>query len=197
MKMIWKLCLVLVLLGGCEAKTVQPITQQDVDAVRDPSPEIKSQVAALLPRAVRDNRMLEARALEVGRPLNEDGIALARKLGVAHPEKVRIVVVKKISKVNTADRLVAQQPMFSAGAVIAGITAGYGIFLDDQYADKLWVLAHELVHVGQYEREGFEGLIERVITEQLALPGRLIPVEREAIELSSKVLRIDPPDYAF
>lgn len=187
----------LCLLVGCASREVQPITQNDADAVNFPSNMVKARVDALMPLAMQHNRKMQARALEVGTPLNAEGIELARSLGVKNPEKIRIVVVDKIPKFRTADKLAEATPAFTGSATIAGITAGYGIFLAKAYEDKIWVLAHELVHVAQFERWGLEGLVRRVVTQQVALPGRLIPVEREAIDTSSRVLRIDPPAYAF
>ncbi|MEM9715708.1 MAG: hypothetical protein AAF826_04245 [Pseudomonadota bacterium] len=187
----------MVLLAGCVTKEAQPITQRDSDAINFPTAEVTARVDSLLPKALAENRAMEARALRVGTPLTAEGIDLARKLGVKSPEKVRVVVVKKIPKSNTADRLIKAQPLLSLSATIAGLTAGYGIYLDDGYEDKIWVLAHELVHVAQFERYGLESLTRRVITEQVALPGRLIPIEREAIQTSSRVLGITPPAYAF
>ncbi|MEO1563725.1 MAG: hypothetical protein AAFR98_09850 [Pseudomonadota bacterium] len=196
--MRWMLLSVLFLcLAGCEVRQVQPLTQKDMDAVNFPDERVKARVDRLLPFAIESTRQMQTRALAVGTPLNSEGLVLARELGVERPERVRVVVVEKIPKLNTANRLQRAEPLLSLSDRIIGLTAGYGIYLDKEYEDELWVLAHELVHVAQFERMGLEGLTRQVMTEQLALPGRLIPIEREAIDTSARVLRIDPPPYAF
>jgi len=191
------IALISVCLSACGSKEVRPITQADADAINFPSDQVQSKVDLILPYALEQNSLLQAHALNEGTPLNAEGIELARQLGVKRPERVRILVVDKIPKFRTADRLVKTQAEIALTATIAGITSGYGIYIAKSHEDKIWVLAHELVHVAQFERWGFEETIRRVVTEQVALPGRLIPVEREAIETSARILRIDPPGYAF
>lgn len=198
--MLHRLVFAFLLLTGivaCEPRTVQPITQADQNAVRYPSDDVVAIVDALLPKAVENARLMQARALEVGKPMNDEWLSIARDLGVRHPEKVRVVVVRRIPKIATADRLSRAEPLMTLNASIAGLAAGYGIYISRDYADKPWVLGHELVHVAQFEELGLEGLTRQLITEKLTLPGRLIPIEREAIDVSSRVLGIEPPPYAF
>ncbi|MEO0343253.1 MAG: hypothetical protein AAF198_07435 [Pseudomonadota bacterium] len=189
--------LVLLSVAGCELREARPITQVDLDAVSNPTVIEKSLIDQAFQFTLRNNRLLEAHALEVGRPLSPQGIKLARSLGVRNPEKVRIVIVKKIPKTNTAERIIQATPLVNPGTVIAGLAAGYGIFLAEGYGDKIWVLAHELVHTAQFERYGMEEMTRRYLTESVVLRDRLIPLEREAINKSADVLGIDPVPYAF
>ena len=184
-------------LASCATKEPQPITQMDMNAIQFPSDTVQKRIDLIVPYAVRNNRRLQAHALKVGKPLSAEAMALARELGVKNPEKIRIVIVNRIPKANTAEKLISATPLMSFTDKIVGIASGYGIYLDKEFAGRIWVLAHELVHVAQFERLGLEGLTRQVVTEQLVLPGRLIPIEREAITKSAEVLGIEPPAYAF
>ena len=61
-----------------------------------------------------------------------------------------------------------------------GLTAGYGILVRADCADNLRLLAHEFVHVAQYERLGRVGFLQEYI-QQIAAHGYLnAPFELDA-----------------
>jgi hypothetical protein len=96
-------------------------------------------------------RAREATILHAGKPLTADQLALARVVGVAAPERVRVMAVQAVPLPlplflqRAAERLRWLSP-------IAGMTLGYGIVLRSDCADDRRLLAHELAHVAQYER---------------------------------------------
>ena len=70
--------------------------------------------------------------------------------------------------------------------MVGGLTTGYGITVKPGF-DADWLIAHELVHVQQFEAAGRAEMVRRYLTETLILPGNLIPIEREAIERAEAV----------
>ena len=72
---------------------------------------------------------------------------------------------------------------FSLGQA-AGVTLGYGIYLNEDYESHALV-CHELVHVQQYERLGGPlPFIRQYFYECVAVGYPNSPLEREAVELS-------------
>ena len=51
-----------------------------------------------------------------------------------------------------------------------GLTAGYGVIVRRDCANNLRLLAHEFVHLAQYERLGREGFLQQYI-QQIAAHG--------------------------
>lgn len=124
----------------------------------------------------------------------------ARKLGIEHVDRVRILIIDRIPVRNRLETLVNDLagPAFrSLGKQIGGMTTGYGILVAKNFESKDWLVAHELVHVRQFEELGREAMLKRVLTEHHILPNNLIPLEREAISESSKLLDDKVPDYQF
>ena len=89
--------------------------------------------------------------LEKGEPLSDREIALARAVGVEHPELVRILEVDKISVPADPDLKVLAE---ATGLLpVKGMTFDHGIqILKGQRAN--WLVSHELRHVYQYEQAG-------------------------------------------
>ena len=105
---------------------------------------------------------------------------LAQRVGVAHPEEVRILSVRRIPLPAhpRVKQLARQVGLLDADT--GGLTAGYGVIVRRDCAKKLRLLAHEFVHVAQYERLGREGFLQEYI-QQIAAHGYLnAPFELEA-----------------
>jgi hypothetical protein len=111
-------------------------------------------------------RRREAAILRDGLPLSEDQLALARAMGVAAAERVRVQPVNVIPVPlpqflrHTAELLGWLSPH------IAGMTLGYGIVLRRNVCRDRCLLAHELTHVAQFERLGrFRGFLREYVRE--------------------------------
>ena len=61
-----------------------------------------------------------------------------------------------------------------------GLTAGYGVIVRLDCTDNLRLLAHEFVHVAQYERLGKVGFLQEYIQQIAAHGYRHAPFELEA-----------------
>jgi hypothetical protein len=138
------------------------------------------ELPALFPHVLDWISHLEKQARDSGRPLIPIEFNLAQKVGVAYPEQVRILSVPRIP-LPAHPRV--KQLAKEAGLLTAdtgGLTAGYGVIVRLDCAKNLRLLAHESVHVAQYERLGREGFLQEYI-QQIAAHGYLnAPFEREA-----------------
>jgi hypothetical protein len=91
--------------------------------------------------------------LQQGQPLNEFGVGLASKVGVAHPERIRILYVEELPAP-------VEEPIRSfaingglIGPNMIGMALGYGVFAVQSKADTR-LFSHEFRHVAQYEKLG-------------------------------------------
>jgi len=77
----------------------------------------------------------------------------ARQVGVAHPERIRVLPVPQMPLPDDQElRLVALQTGL-LGPDIVGLTLGYGIYIRIGHQTRR-LLSHECRHVYQYERAG-------------------------------------------
>src|SRR5262249_58136775 len=132
---------------------------------------------------------LEKQAQDSGRPLNPIEFNLAQTVGVAHPEEVRILSVPRIPLPSHPRVKQIARRVGLLNADTAGLTAVYGVIVHRDCANNLRLLAHEFVHVAQYERLGREGFLQEYI-QQIAAHGYLnAPFEREAEAKAIKACR--------
>ena len=110
-------------------------------------------------------RRREVAILRAGVALTPGEITLARTLGVRAPQRVRVMAVPRVP----LPLHHVCQVLRRAGCLprhIAGMTLGYGIVLRADCAHNAALLAHELVHVRQYERlGGVSGFLRQYLSE--------------------------------
>ena len=100
-------------------------------------------------------RCQERKICAQGTRLRGREVEIARCAGVRRPDLVRVLAVDEVpfpleGCARVLARICGQFPVKATG-----LTAYYGIYLQrDLDEDRLAVLAHELVHTGQYERLG-------------------------------------------
>jgi hypothetical protein len=114
---------------------------------------LRAALPDLLPLAIA---WAETRAREIdacGGPLDVDGIAIARAVGVAHPERVRVASLRELPLPEQPDLRAAAQQVGLLGPNIAAMTLGHGIMIVSGLESRR-LLAHELRHVRQYEDAG-------------------------------------------
>jgi hypothetical protein len=148
-----------------------------------------NELPALFPHVVDWISCLEKQAQESGRTLTPIEFNLAQHVRVAHPEKVRILSIRRIPlPAHPRVKLLALQ-VGLLNADTGGLTAGYGVIVRRDCANNLRLLAHEFVHVAQYERLGKEGFLQEYI-QQIAAHGYLsAPFEQEAEAKATKACR--------
>ena len=131
----------------------------------------------------------ERRILRDGRVLDPTQIAAARRIGVLHPERVRVAVVDEIPPRLTG--LLA--PLAARFGVVPsatiGMALGYGIFIRSDFARSRALLLHELAHTAQYERLGLRGFLAQYLHECLrcGYPGGAL--EQEAQRRAAEAAR--------
>ena len=132
---------------------------------------------------------LEKQAQESGRALTPIEFNLAQNVGVAHPEEVRILSVRRIPLPSHPRVKQLARRVGLLNADTGGLTAGYGVIVRRDCANNLRLLAHEFVHAAQYERLGREGFLQEYI-QQIATHGYLnVPFELEAEAKATKACR--------
>jgi hypothetical protein len=107
----------------------------------------------IIPLAIEWAEQHAAEIKALGEPLSEPQIALARRVGVAHPAYIRVLYVPQLPL--PADPLLLQVAQQSGllGPNMVGLTLGHSIYLCNGYG-SLRVLSHECRHVQQYEQAG-------------------------------------------
>lgn len=121
-----------------------------------------------------------------GRALTPPEQEMAARMGVAAPERVRVMVAPEMPWPGPRwlHRLVSRLGFPATESV--GLCLGHAIFLHPAWAEKTEVLAHELVHTAQYERlGGVRPFLRRYLAECLAFGYVAAPLEREARFLSA------------
>jgi hypothetical protein len=141
-----------------------------------------------VPVAARWVRRRERAILAYGVPLSEEELADALAIGVRRPECVRLQCVERIPifehrLLRPLARMV--EPFF---VHTAGLTLNHAIFIRSDYWRDRRLVAHELVHVAQYERMGGIRPFLKAYFRECLLPGYpLGPLEQEAIQTSARL----------
>lgn len=147
------------------------------------------QFEMLLPLACAWAAEQERIILQSGDALTASQLADARRIGVAQPERVRLLRVVQIP--------IPVHPALAAAASATnlispsteGLTLRYGIFLRTDCWEQRALLVHELVHTSQYERlGGFQGFLRPYLLECITPPGYPYgSMEREAIATAARL----------
>jgi hypothetical protein len=138
------------------------------------------------PRLVQWINQREKICLKMGERLSSEATRDAQTIGIGQIDEVRIMVEGEISL--PTDPELFQFFLKSELGAINGITCGHGIFVrPDAYSRHL--IAHELVHVLQYERfGGIEPFLKAYVAEIVSPPyypkG---PLEQEARQVADAV----------
>ena len=145
--------------------------------------DLRNELPKLLPSAIAWAEDRARKAAAVGTPLTAPEQEIARAVGVAKPERVRVEMV--------GDSLpMPDDPVLRAAAVQAGLmgpgmvglTLGYGIFICRGHKTRR-LLSHELRHVHQYEQHGLiAGFLPIYLKQVIEVGYSDAPLERDARE---------------
>jgi hypothetical protein len=143
----------------------------------------------LFPHVVAWVSGLETQVRKSGRALTALESNLAQNVGVARPGEVRILSVPEIPPpAHPRVKQLAQQVGLLT-ADTGGLTAAYGVIARFDCANSPRLMAHEFVHVAQYERLGREGFLQEYM-QQIATHGYLnAPFEKEAEAEAARACR--------
>lgn len=143
----------------------------------------------LLPQYITWAYEIDKKGLEVGVPLNERELLLASEIGIAHPEKVRVIYVDEVPfpYENFALKTLGEVLGFVGEGVINNAQAfGYSIYVRKGYELNRPKLAHELVHVLQIENASLDKIITQHFSDLAAYGYDGAPLEVEAYEANKK-----------
>jgi hypothetical protein len=124
--------------------------------------------------------------MEIGERLSFEATRDAQTIGIGQIDEVRIMIEGEISL--PTDPALLQLFLKSGLGAINAITCGHGIFVrPDAYSRHL--VAHELVHVLQYERfGGIESYLKAYVPEIVSPPYYTNgPLEQEARRVADAV----------
>ena len=143
-----------------------------------------------LPLAIRWVSQQEQKILGAGVALDESQLTDARLMGVAHPERVRLLRVDQVPlPANRLLRWAAQRTRLLSSDT-AGMALRYGIFIRSDCWQMRRLIAHECVHTAQYERLGGIGqFLGRYLRECLEVGYPSGPLEQEAFLKSQQIGR--------
>jgi hypothetical protein len=146
------------------------------------------QFESLLPLACEWAAAQEQHILAVGAPLSQVALDDARRVGVAQPQRARILYLPEIPiPEHPALRAAAEQTQLIS-PLTGGLTLRYGIFIREDCAYSRDMVVHELAHTAQYERlGGFEPFLRQYLFECLTIGYPEAPMEQEAISLTSHI----------
>ena len=143
-----------------------------------------------LPLAVRWASQQEQKILRAGVGLDESQVTDARLMGVARPEKVRLLKVDQVPlPANRLLRWAAKRTKLISSDT-AGMALRYGIFIRSDCWQMRRLIAHECVHTAQYERlGGIEEFLSLYLREclEVGYPSGLL--EQEAFLKSQQIGR--------
>jgi len=115
--------------------------------------DLLNRLAELLPSAIAWAQREAASGANVGRPLTQPEVGLARRVGVAHPERVHVAIVSALPMPDTPALREAAAQVGMFGPMMAGLTLGHTVFIR-RGDESVRLLSHELRHVHQYEQGG-------------------------------------------
>ena len=142
----------------------------------------------LLPLGVRWAAEEEKRILREGMSLPVQSLKDAQALGVREPDRVRWLSAESVPRPQGHILKAACDAIHFLGPETQGLTLGYGIFIRRDRVGVRDLLAHELVHVAQYERMGgIEPFLRQYLMECLTVGYESSPLEQEAIFQSGQL----------
>lgn len=139
---------------------------------------LTARLPMLVPKAIVWAEAQSRIIAEKGLPLTAANINDARAVGVAHPEKIRVLLVPCMPMPEDDD--LHAFALHLGLPKMAGLTLGHGIFILDGHVTRR-LLSHECRHVYQYEEAGSIAAFMAAYLKQVASFGYLdAPLEIDA-----------------
>ena len=115
--------------------------------------DLNATLPDLLPKVISWAEAEAARGAGAGRELTEREREFARKVGVRHPERIRVITVDALPMPTDPPlRASAEQTGFLDPGMV-GLTFGHSVFICRGH-EAARLLSHEFRHVYQYEQAG-------------------------------------------
>lgn len=114
---------------------------------------LRAALPYLLPKAIAWAEQRAADIYRSGFGLDDHSVSVARRVGVTHPELIRISLVDELPLPSDPQLRLAAQFAGLLGPHMAGLTLGHGVCICRAH-QSVWLLSHECRHVYQYEHAG-------------------------------------------
>jgi len=142
----------------------------------------------LLPRVIAWAEMQSAAVLAQGVALDEVDCALARRVGVSQPERIRVMAGRAIPLPEDPRLRQAAQASGLLGPQTLGLTLGHALLIAPSWRDAR-LLAHEFRHVYQYEQAGsIAAFLGAYLQEIISVGYGTAPYELDAREYEKLAL---------
>ncbi len=162
--------------------------QDKAKVYENPPGHLVEQIEAYFPLSIKYVRKNEEIALTRGEPLLPQYLEIARRIGIKHPEKVRVYYADKLPLPENESLLFQMQRLGLDSPYFTGNTFGYGVWISTKAKGDKLLLSHELIHVKQVEELGLDEFTKTYLL-QLAIFGyRESPIELEAYEKAGNYL---------
>lgn len=132
--------------------------------------DLRVALPLIVPKAIAWAEEQYLLILQDGQPLNKHLLAIARGVGVLHPESIRVIEVPSLPLPNDPDLKQAAAATGLLGPDMVGLTLGYGIYVCRGHG-SIRLLSHEFRHVYQYEQAGSIEVFLPAYLQQIALFG--------------------------
>lgn len=116
--------------------------------------DLRSALPVLIPKAIAWAETQSEKAVLAGRPLDELFMSIAKSVGVANPERIRILDVPRLPMPDDPQLKQAALATGLLGPEMVGLTLGYSVLVCPGYGRDVRLLSHEFRHVYQYEQAG-------------------------------------------
>lgn len=148
---------------------------------------LKIVLPLLQPSIIRWAKQLSQDVLATGLPLDEAGIATARRVGVTQPEKIRLRYVQELPLPTHFFLRLAARKTGMMNARTVGFTLGHAVLMIEG-KDTERLRLHEFRHVYQYERAGsIEAFLPGYLQQIVTYGYRQAPFEKDAVAQEQNV----------
>lgn len=130
--------------------------------------DLHAALPLLVPKAIAWAESQCSSIAEEGQPLNDALLALARSVGVSHPELIRVAEISSLPLPEDPELRQAALATGLLGPGMVGLTLGYGVYICHGHGN-VRLLSHEFRHVHQYEQAGsiagfLPAYLEQIVT---------------------------------
>lgn len=132
--------------------------------------DLHEALPVIVPLAIAWAKERSANILSTGEPLTMDELELAKRMGVSHPQLIRIQMVDRLPLPENPMLAQVAESTGLLGPDMVGLTLGYGVYICKGHRSRSLV-SHECRHVFQYEQAGSIDQFLPVYLEQIATYG--------------------------
>jgi len=163
---------------------VPPVKLSGFDFVRMTPEEFRRYLPSACKWVLEQERFI----LERGVRLRGLQCSDAKRVGVIHPERIRLLYVEQIPvPVQPLLRAAAQAMKLNTPSTPA-LALGYGTYIRSECWGQRWPVVHQLAHVAQFERLGsIWAFMECFLYQCLVVGYPSAPMEQEAIAIAQRI----------